>query len=90
MTRQHRFVALSALVLASTFGSSFLPTFNEGTFTVFLNAPPGTSLAESNRMAIGIETQLTKLPGVRAVVRPCAREHIAMHHHMHAHARGSV
>ena len=66
-------LTVSALVLASTFGSSFLPTFNEGTFTVFLNAPPGTSLAESNRMAIGIETQLTKLPGVRAVVRRTGR-----------------
>ena len=66
-------LTVSALALASTFGSSFLPTFNEGTFTVFLNAPPGTSLQESNRMAIGIETQLTKLPGVRAVVRRTGR-----------------
>ena len=66
-------LTVSALALASTFGSSFLPTFNEGTFTVFLNAPPGTSLEESNRMAIGIETQLTELPGVRAVVRRTGR-----------------
>lgn len=66
-------LTVSAIALASTFGSSFLPTFNEGTFTVFLMAPPGTSLAESNRMAIGIETQLTKLPGVHAVVRRTGR-----------------
>ncbi|NEP52686.1 MAG: efflux RND transporter permease subunit, partial [Moorea sp. SIO3C2] len=44
-----------ALWLASTFGTSFLPSFNEGTFTVFLMAPPGTSLAESNRVATGVE-----------------------------------
>jgi len=79
MKRGRMMLAVSALLtvstlgLASTFGSSFLPTFNEGTFTVFLMAPPGTSLEESNRMAIGIETQLTKLPGVRAVVRRTGR-----------------
>ncbi len=62
-----------ALGVASTFGSSFLPSFNEGTFTVFLMAPPGTSLTESDRMATGIERQLTELPGVRAVVRRTGR-----------------
>ena len=44
----------------STFGTSFLPEFNEGTFTVFLMAPPGTSLDESNRLARGIEQRLTR------------------------------
>lgn len=62
-----------SLGLASTYGSSFLPTFNEGTFTVFLMAPPGTSLEESDRMATAVERQLTELPGVRAVVRRTGR-----------------
>src|SRR5690606_19891820 len=44
---------LAALLLARTYGTSFLPEFNEGTFTVFLMAPPGTSLAESDRLAQG-------------------------------------
>jgi len=79
MHRGRTMLAVSALLtvltlgLASTFGSSFLPTFNEGTFTVFLMAPPGTSLQESNRMAVGVERQLTRLPGVRAVVRRTGR-----------------
>ena len=64
---------MTSLGLASTFGTSFLPEFNEGTFTVFLMAPPGTSLTESNRLATGVETQLAKLPGVRAVVRRTGR-----------------
>ena len=62
-----------SLGLLSTFGSSFLPEFNEGTYTVFLMAPPGTSLEESDRLATGVDRQLTKIPGVRAVVRRTGR-----------------
>ncbi|MBK8233046.1 MAG: efflux RND transporter permease subunit [Candidatus Eisenbacteria bacterium] len=63
----------ACLGLASTYGSSFLPEFNEGTFTVFLMAPPGTSLTESNRLAFGIESQLREIDGVRSVVRRTGR-----------------
>jgi len=59
--------------LATTFGSSFLPEFKEGTFTVFLMAPPGTSLAESDRIAAGIEQRLVELPGVRTAARRTGR-----------------
>jgi Cu/Ag efflux pump CusA len=38
----------------------FFPSFREGTFTVFLMAPPGTSLAESDRLALGVEAQLVE------------------------------
>lgn len=62
-----------AILLASTFGTSFLPSFNEGTFTVFLFAPPGTSLVESNRLAINVEMQLSKIDGVRSVSRRTGR-----------------
>ena len=79
LRRGRTVLALSALLtvgslgLASTFGSSFLPEFHEGTFTVFVMAPPGTSLAESDRLANGIEKQLTSIDGVRAVVRRTGR-----------------
>jgi CzcA family heavy metal efflux pump len=62
-----------ALLLGSTFGTSFLPTFNEGTFTVFLMAPPGTSLGESDRLAVGVERRLAAIEGVRSVVRRTGR-----------------
>lgn len=62
-----------ALMLGSTFGTSFLPEFNEGTFTVFLNAPPGTSLQESDRTARGVESRLTEIEGVRSVTRRTGR-----------------
>jgi len=64
---------LAALWLGSTFGSAFLPSFNEGTFTVFLLAPPGTSLQESNRLATGVEKQLAVIDGVRSVTRRTGR-----------------
>lgn len=59
--------------LASTFGTSFLPEFNEGTITVFLTAPPGTSLEESDRLARAVDRQLVQVEGVRAVVRRTGR-----------------
>ncbi len=62
-----------SLWLASSFGTSFLPAFNEGTFTVFLMNPPGTSLVESDRVARGIESRLTAIPGVSRVTRRTGR-----------------
>ena len=66
-------VTVAALLLAGTFGTSFLPTFNEGTFTVFLMAPPGTSLVESNRLATQVERRLAEIDGVRNVSRRTGR-----------------
>ena len=62
-----------AIALASTFGTSFLPEFQEGTFTVFLSAPPGTSLVASDRMASSVEKQLLRVDGVRSVTRRTGR-----------------
>jgi HME family heavy-metal exporter len=66
-------LTVASLALASTFGASFLPSFREGTFTVFLMAPPGTSLEESNRLAGGVEQQLVGIEGVQSVTRRTGR-----------------
>ncbi|MDX2175025.1 MAG: efflux RND transporter permease subunit [Candidatus Sumerlaeia bacterium] len=62
-----------SLALARTYGSSFLPAFNEGTFTVFLMGPPGTSLEASDRLAPHIERRLAAIPGVATVARRTGR-----------------
>lgn len=66
-------VTVLSLWLGSTFGTSFLPAFNEGSFSVFLMAPPGTSLHESDRLARGIEERITQVEGVRSVTRRTGR-----------------
>ena len=70
-----------SLWLASTYGNDFLPEFNEGTFTVFTDAPPGTSLDESDRMVIGLDRSLARIEGVEAVVRRTGRAERDEHAH---------
>ena len=62
-----------ALLLAGTFGTAFLPQFNEGTFSIGLFAPPGTSLRASDRMAGAVERQIAQIEGVRSVIRRTGR-----------------
>jgi len=66
-------LAIAALALATTFGSSFLPSFKEGTFTVMIMTPPGTSLIESDRLVRGVEERIAAIPGVRDVARRTGR-----------------
>jgi len=66
-------VTALSILLARTFGTSFLPEFNEGSFTVFVSSPPGTSLAESNRAAEAIEKRLLTIEGVKSVTRRTGR-----------------
>lgn len=66
-------LTIGTLILAGTFGKSFLPEFNEGTFTVGLFAPPGTSLQASDRIASSIESQILEIDGVRSVTRRTGR-----------------
>lgn len=62
-----------ALWLASTFGASFLPPFNEDCYTVFVNAVPGTSLEETERIARQCAKNVEKIDGVISVAQRTGR-----------------
>jgi multidrug efflux pump subunit AcrB len=57
-------IAVCALVLVGSYllyrnlGSDFLPAFDEGAFILDYTAPPGTSLAETDRILLHIEQML--------------------------------
>ncbi len=74
---KYRFALLPAaaviVFVAFTFytrlGSEFLPEMDEGTFILDYLSPPGTSLAETNRMLGHVETILQATPEVESYSR---------------------
>jgi len=64
---------LGALLLFPLFGRSFLPAFNEGSLTVGVVAPPGTSLADSDALGLAVEKALLAFPEVVSTSRRTGR-----------------
>ena len=54
-------------------GKDFLPPFNEGTLTIGVSLPPGTSLTKSNEVGGLIDQALLKVSGVEQVARRTGR-----------------
>lgn len=85
LNRPRLIIPISALLIVLSigiipfFGTEFLPPFNEGSFTLNLSAPAGTSLEESNKIGTIAEKLMLRVPEVEYVSRRTGRAELDEH-----------
>lgn len=68
-----------SVILLFGLGRSFLPEFNEGSLTLSVVTPPGTSLDETNKVGNYIEKMLLAVPEVTSTARRTGRGELDEH-----------
>ena len=68
-----------AVAMFANMGRGFLPSFNEGSFTINISAMPGISLEESDRIGRLAEEIILSVPEVKTVARKTGRAELDEH-----------